>query len=92
MTNMFIPLPTQPHMTIKYFFFMCLSICLCNLPCQTTGQIILYVIYSLMIIGQKTKIYHKFSVQRVQLHVVKGNVSLKDNIMNNNILKKLNAN
>ena len=61
-------------MTIKY--------CLCNLPCQIIGQISLCVIYGLMIIGQKTKIYHKFPVQRVQLHFVKGNVSLKDNIMN----------
>ena len=73
-------------MTIKYFF-LCLSIYLCNLPCQTIGQISIYVIDGLMIIGQKTKTYHKFPVQRVQLHVVKGNVSLKDKIMNN-IFKK----
>ena len=41
-----------------------------------------------MIIGQKIKIYHKFPVQRLHLQVVKGNVSLKDNTMNNNIFKK----
>ena len=42
------------------------------------------MIYGLMIIGQKTKINHKYPVQRVQLHVVKGNVSHKVNMMNNN--------
>ena len=52
--------------------------------CQTIGQITLYVIYGLIIIGQKTKIYHKFPVLRGQLHAVKGNVSLKNSIMNNN--------
>ena len=74
-------------MTMKKIFFVCLSICLCNLPCLTIGQISLYVIYGLMIIGQNTKIYLKFLLQRVQINVVEGNVSLKDNIMNNNIFK-----
>ena len=82
---------SPPHQTPydnKIFLFVCLLIHLSNLPCQTIGQIFLYVIYGLMIIGQKTKIYHKFPVQRVQLHVVKGNLSLKDNIMNS-IIKKI---
>ena len=84
MEKLFVPLSTQTPHDNKIFLFVCLSIHLCNLPCLTIGQISLYVIYGLMIIGQKTKIYYKFPVQRGQLHVVKGNVSLKDNMMNNN--------
>ena len=79
--------PPHPNLHDNKIFLLCVCPCLCNLPCQTIGHIFLYVIYGLMIIGQKTKIYHKFPVQRVQLPVVKGNVSLKDNIMNNNVFK-----
>ena len=57
---------SPPHPTShdnKIFLSMCLSIRLYNLSCQTIGQIFLYVIYGLMIKGQKNKIYHKFPVQ-----------------------------
>ena len=78
-------------MSIKYFF-LCVCPYVCAICLAKLLDRFLYVIYGLMIIGQKTKISHKFPVQRVQIHVVKGNVSLKDNIMKNNIKKKLNAN
>ena len=41
--------------------------------------------YDLLFNDHRTKNDHKFAVQRVQLSLVKGNVSLKDNIMNSNI-------